>query len=80
MPWIPFLVISGVSTLILVVMVVALARHVKLLAATLGQFQREVEPVLGELRAGAEQAQQRLESAAASAQELQRAAEPGGPR
>jgi hypothetical protein len=69
-PLAAFLIISGVSSLILVVMVIALARHVRILGGSIRAFREEIEPVVAELREGAETARERLESAAASAEEL----------
>ncbi len=67
-----FFIISGVSSLILVVMVVGLARHVRVLAGSLQAFRQEVEPVMADIREGAEAARTRLETATAEAERLQR--------
>ena len=76
---IPFLVISGVSSLILVVMVVALARHVRLLAGSIRAFQKDVQPVIARLRSEAEQARTRMDRAAESVERL-RPSDPRRPR
>ena len=70
MPWIPFAIISGIASLVLVVLVVALVRHIRLLAGSLAQFRRETEPVLGQLRRDAEVMRERLEAASRAAAEL----------
>jgi hypothetical protein len=67
-----FFIISGVSSLILVVMVVGLVRHVRVLAGSLQAFRQEVEPVMAEIREGAEAARTRLEAATEEAERLQR--------
>ncbi|MEX2457453.1 MAG: hypothetical protein WD770_00530, partial [Actinomycetota bacterium] len=70
MPLIAFLIISGVSSLILVVMVIGLARHVRVLAGSIRTFREEIQPVVAELREGAELARGRLEAAAGAAEDL----------
>lgn len=65
-----FLIITGVSSLILVVLVVGLVKHVRLLATSLQRFRQDVEPVMTGIRADAEQARVRLEGAAEAAQSL----------
>jgi isochorismate hydrolase len=72
-----FLIVSGVSSLILVVMVVGLVRHVRVLAGSLQAFQREIQPVMTEIRTEAERARVHLEEASASAEGLRPGAEPG---
>ena len=67
-----FFIITGVSSLILIVMVVGLVRHVRVLAGSLKAFQQELEPVVAQIREGAEAARVRLESAAEEAERLQR--------
>ncbi|MCA1726551.1 MAG: hypothetical protein LC722_02515 [Actinobacteria bacterium] len=74
-----FLIISGVSSLILVVMVVGLGRHVRVLGGSLQRFREEIEPVMTGIRADAETARVRLESAAEAAEAI-RPSEPRGPR
>lgn len=52
----------GIVTIgMLAVLLVALVRHLKLLAGSLQRFQQEVGPVLEEIRRGSAEAQQRLE-------------------
>jgi hypothetical protein len=65
-----FLIITGVSSLVLVVMVVGLVRHVRLLGGSLQKFREDVEPVVTGIRADAERARSRLENAAEAAQGL----------
>jgi hypothetical protein len=67
-----FFIVTGVSSLILIVMVVGLVRHVRVLAGSLKTFQQEIEPVVAQIREGAETARARLESAAEEAERLQR--------
>lgn len=77
MALIPFLLISGVSSLILVVMVIGLARHVRVLSSSIQAFREDIEPVVADLRAGAELARERLEAAAQAAEELRTPDAPG---
>jgi Sec-independent protein translocase protein TatA len=52
----------GLATiLILLALVVGLVRQVRLLAQSLAQFQKEVRPILDQMRADAERAQERAE-------------------
>jgi hypothetical protein len=76
-PLVAFLIISGVSSLILVVMVIGLARHVRVLGGSIRAFREEIEPVVAELREGAELARERLEAAAGAAEELRTPDAPG---
>jgi hypothetical protein len=46
-----FLVVGGVSSMVLVVLVLALIRQVRALAASLRRFQDEVGPALEEIQA-----------------------------
>lgn len=77
MALIVFFIISGVSSLILVVMVIGLVRHAKVLAGSLVQFQREMQPVMTEIRTQAEQARTRMEAATEQAERLRTRSEPG---
>ena len=46
---------------LLLVLVVGLTRHVRLLAGSLEQLQKEVQPVLEEIQAGGVKARERME-------------------
>jgi len=51
----------GVVTFgLLGVLAIALIRHIKLLSASMGAFQRDVQPILEQLRVGSAESQQRL--------------------
>jgi predicted nucleic-acid-binding protein len=72
-----FFLITGVASLVLVVMVVALVRHVRVLAGSLRQFQEEVEPVVETIRSDTERARDRLEAAGRAAEALREPSERG---
>ena len=55
---------------ILLVMVISLGRHVRLLAATLARFQREVQPVIDEINTQSTIAQERVENLSRRSAEL----------
>lgn len=74
-----FLIITGVSSLVLVVMVIGLVRHVSGLGRSLASFQREIEPVMADIRQDAETARLRMERAAEAAETL-RPSDPRPPR
>jgi hypothetical protein len=49
-PWVlPWLIVTIVTTLVVTVMVIGLVRHVLVLVRTVGQFQREAQPITDEL-------------------------------
>ena len=54
--------IALVTVAILLLMVLALIRHVKLLAQSLKRFQEQVQPLLEQIRDGSTQATERMES------------------
>jgi len=57
------------TSVVLLVMVIGLARHAKVLATTLAEFQRAVQPELEEIQRGAEEAErltQRIQERSAS--------------
>jgi F0F1-type ATP synthase membrane subunit b/b' len=59
--WLVVVVALGaVSTALLLVLVVALVRHIKVLAKALQAFQEQVRPALDEVARGSTQAQDRL--------------------
>jgi len=54
------LAIGVVTFGLLGVLAIALIRHIKLLSASMGAFQRDVQPILEQLRVGSAESQQRL--------------------
>jgi hypothetical protein len=66
------LTIALTSLGILVVMAVALLRHVKLLSASVGDFRDQVRPVLEEIREASLNAQGRVEGMSRRASERER--------
>jgi ABC-type sulfate transport system permease subunit len=62
---IPVVIVLGAATLgILLVLVISLIRQVARLAVTLGEFQREVTPVLEQIGRDADRAGTRLQAIA----------------
>jgi hypothetical protein len=60
--WVAVVVALGTaSTVLLLAVVVALIRHIKLLSRALEAFQEQVRPMLNDIRRGSEQAQDRLQ-------------------
>jgi hypothetical protein len=60
-PLLVVLVIASTTLGVMVVLAVALIRHMKLLSASAGAFRDQVQPVLRDITAGAAAAQERLD-------------------
>jgi hypothetical protein len=66
------LVVALTTLAVLIVLSVALVRHLKLLAASVGAFRDQAQPVLQDITAGAASIQERLERMARRADERKR--------
>ena len=60
-PAVVWMAVGLATVLILVALVIGLVRQVRLLAESLAEFQKEVRPLLEEMRADAERAQEHAE-------------------
>jgi hypothetical protein len=66
------LLVAAATLTVLVVLSVALVRHLKLLAASVGAFRDQAQPVLQDLTSGAASMQERLERMARRDEERKR--------
>jgi uncharacterized membrane protein len=78
---VPILIsVSAVSALVLLGLMVALIRHLRVLAEAVQRLEREVTPLAEQLRTEAEQVRARVDRLSERQTELRRAGEPRGAR